>query len=102
MSADHIFPRDVDPCTFPGAFAPISFDTGVMHGPTRADLPPIIAHRFECPSCGAIGGEPCRLSDKFTQDYSHIARHRAAQRSDWRALMREMNVSTGWTIGPRS
>jgi hypothetical protein len=67
-------------------------------GPSR---PSIIAQRFECPSCGAVGGEPCRLSPAFTQDYSHITRHRVAQRADWRSLMREMPISTGWTIGAR-
>jgi hypothetical protein len=65
-------------------------------GPSR---PTIIAHRFWCPSCNAEPGEACRLSPRFTQDYSHIARHRVAQRAAWVALMRELPISTGWTLG---
>jgi hypothetical protein len=65
-------------------------------GPSR---PAIIAHRFWCPSCNAEAGEACRLSANFTQDYSHIARHRAAQREAWRSLAREMPIETGWTLG---
>jgi hypothetical protein len=67
-------------------------------GPSR---PTIIAHRFWCPSCDAAAGEACRLSPKFSQEYSHVARHREAQRADWRSLTREMPVSTGWTVGSR-
>lgn len=58
-----------------------------VFGPQR---PAIIAHRFWCPSCDAQPGEPCRLSPKFTQDYSHVSRHRVAQRHEWRALMLEI------------
>ena len=68
----------------------IQYETSI--GPER---PAIIAHRYECPSCGAVGGEPCRLSPRFTQEYSHVARHRAAQRADWRQLMREVESGRG-------
>lgn len=65
-------------------------------GPAR---PAIIAQRFECPSCNAATAEPCRLNGRFPQEYSHEARHQAARRSDWRAIMRELPISTGWEIG---
>jgi hypothetical protein len=65
-------------------------------GPSR---PTIIAQRFWCPSCDAEAGEPCRLSPQFSQDYSHVSRHRVAQREAWRALMREMPVESGWALG---
>jgi len=65
-------------------------------GPTR---PAIIAHRYWCPSCDAQPGQPCRLSPRFTQDYSHEARHQVARRAIWRALSREIPLSSGWTVG---
>lgn len=67
----------------------------VGFGPSR---PAIIAHRFWCPSCDADAGKACRLGS-FPQTYSHVTRHRVAQRADWVALMREMPISTGWTVG---
>lgn len=73
-------------------------DTGKVHGPDR---PEIIAHRYWCPSCDAQPGEPCRLSPRFTQDYSHESRHQGARRAMWRALSRDMDISVGWSIGPR-
>jgi hypothetical protein len=58
-------------------------------------LPVIIAQRFWCPSCDAIGGEPCRLSPTMVeQGYSHEARHQAARRSSWRQLVREIEAGT--------
>lgn len=60
-------------------------------GPSR---PSIIAQRFWCPSCGAAAAEPCRLSDRFSQEYSHVSRHREAQRADWRSLIREIDAGT--------
>lgn len=63
-----------------------------IYGPTR---PAIIAWRHDCPSCGAPAGEPCRLSPTMSeQRYSHVSRHRAAQRADWRRLMREIDAGT--------
>jgi hypothetical protein len=63
------------------------------YGPTR---PAIIAWRFNCPSCDAPAGEPCRLSPTMVeQRYSHIARHRAAQRADWRRLALEIDRGMG-------
>lgn len=64
-------------------------DTGEVHGPER---PAIIAHRYWCPSCDAQPAEPCRLSPRFTQKWSHEARHRVAQRALWRELMREYDI----------
>jgi hypothetical protein len=65
-------------------------------GPTR---PAIIAHRYWCPSCDAQPGEPCRLNARFTQEYSHEARHQVARRALWLELSRELSLSTGWTVG---
>lgn len=67
--------------------------------PIGPERPAIIAHRYWCPSCDAAAGEPCRLSPRFTQDYSHVSRHQVAQRALWRELSRELPISTGWTIG---
>jgi hypothetical protein len=54
---------------------------------------------FECPSCAAEIGEPCRLGRQFGPEYSHETRHRLAIAADWDALRSEMRIETGWTIG---
>jgi hypothetical protein len=59
------------------------------------------SQQFQCPSCRAEIGEPCRLSPQFSQEYSHVSRHQLAERASWAALTREMPVSTGWTVGSR-
>ena len=68
------------------------WNTGAQHGPDR---PAIIAHRYYCPSCNAQGGEPCKLSPTMVeQTYSHVARHRVAQRELWQGMERQFAAIT--------
>lgn len=63
------------------------------YGPYR---PAIIAWRFECPSCNAPAGEPCRLSPTMVEQFlSHVSRHRVAQRADWQRLQLEIERGIG-------
>jgi hypothetical protein len=65
-------------------------------GTLGPDYPAIIVHRYWCPSCDAPAGEPCRLSPTMQeQRYAHVARHREAQRAEWRRLQLEIDRGIG-------
>lgn len=57
--------------------------------PMQAERIRIDAQRFDCPSCGAATGEPCRLNGEFPSHVSHENRHRVAERAAWGSLWAE-------------